>query len=76
MRAAVAEQQAVTGSKFIALGVAAEVVVIVEDKDFRIRARKLAVEMSRGKAADAATDYDQIIRFVVCRSVRPFLAVA
>jgi len=39
--------------------VAAEVVVIVEDEDANVESRSLAKEVSRSKAANAGTDYDQ-----------------
>ena len=49
--------------KLIALGVAAEVVVIFDDQDARLGSRNLAKEMRRGEPADAAPHHHQIVGF-------------
>ncbi|MCZ7641810.1 MAG: hypothetical protein M5U33_02365 [Pseudorhodoplanes sp.] len=58
--AAIGEQQAAIDGEFIALGVAAEIVMIVEDEDARLR-MALAVEIGRRKPADAAADHDKVV---------------
>ncbi len=47
--------------KLIALGVSAEVVVIVENQDARLGSRSLAKEMRRRESADAAPHHHQIV---------------
>ena len=60
-----AETQAerVVHAELVALGVSAKVVVIVEDQDAGFAAGGLAIEVRRGKTADAAADDDQIVGF-------------
>ena len=58
---AIPEQQAIADPKFVALGVSAEIVVVLEDQDARRRAVGFAVEPRRGQSADAAADHDQIV---------------
>ena len=53
--------------ELVALGVSAKVVVIVEDKYARLRSGSFAEEVGGGKTADAPTDNDQVIFFVVYR---------
>ncbi len=57
---AVAEQQPPVDPEFIALGVPAEIVVIVEDQNARSGAVRLAIKPRRRQSADAAADHDQI----------------
>ncbi len=72
LRPAVADQLcAIAGGELVAAGVAAEVIVVLEDQDLRLVARLLAIEKRRGQAADAATDDDQIIGLAgIFRSAR------
>src|SRR5579863_6560963 len=60
-RAAVDQLQPPVEGELVALGVAAEVVVIVEDQDARPGAGVLAIVMRRGQAADAAAHDDEIV---------------
>ena len=46
--------------ELVPLGVTAEVVVVVEDEDPRLRALQLAVEVRRRESAYPATDDDQV----------------
>ena len=50
--------------ELVALGVAAEIVVVLEDQDLGRIAMRLAIEPRRGKAADAAANHDQIVFFL------------
>ncbi|MNS49920.1 hypothetical protein D3C72_825520 [compost metagenome] len=61
--AAVAHQRLAAHREFVALGVAAEVVVVVEDQDAPVRAKLLAIEPRRGQPADAAAHHHEVIRF-------------
>jgi hypothetical protein len=47
--------------EFVALGVPAEVVVIVEDEDPRVLSGLLSVKVCGGQTADAAANNDEII---------------
>jgi hypothetical protein len=47
--------------KLISLGVAAKIIVIVENKDASGSAGLLAIEIGRCQTTDAATDHDQIV---------------
>ena len=49
--------------KFVALGVAAEIVVVFENEDARLAARGFAVEVRCRQSADAAANDDQIVGF-------------
>ena len=63
LRAAVAQQKfAVGGGELVALGMAAEIIVIVENEDARVFALLLAVEIGRRQAADASTHHNEVIR--------------
>src|SRR5580693_6815102 len=55
--AAIREQQPALRAKLVALGVAAEIVVIVENQDARCGAGAGSIKVGRGEAADAAA-YD------------------
>ena len=61
--APVADQGSLADAEFVALGVSAEVVVVFEDEDARVRAGVLAIEMRGGEAADAAADDDEVVGF-------------
>ena len=58
---AVANHQPAAVSELVALGVAAEVVVVVEHEHLRGRSGGLAVEVRRGEAAQAGADHDQVV---------------
>jgi hypothetical protein len=61
--AAVAQQQAAVHLKFVALGVSTEIVVIVENENFRLSTGPLAKAVRSGKATDTATNNDQVVAF-------------
>ena len=50
--------------EFVALGMAAEIVVVVEDQDPGPVAVQLAVEVRRRQPAEAAADHDQVVAFI------------
>ncbi len=60
LAAAVAEDGAPAGLEFVALGMAAEVVVVLDDEDAR-RGVPFAIEPGGGEAADAAADHHQVV---------------
>ena len=62
--AAIADQRLAADGEFVAFGVAAEIIVIVEDQDF-CGGIAFAPEPCCGKAADARADDDQVIRRLV-----------
>jgi hypothetical protein len=65
--------------KFVALGVATEIIVIFQDKNLCVGARPLAVEMRGCETADSSTHDDEIVSFVETlrtRRVLPESAVA
>ena len=47
--------------KLATLGVAAEVIVVVEDQNPTIITQRLAIEVGCGKAGDSGTDHHQIV---------------
>ncbi len=59
--AAVAQPQAIGGGELVTLGVAAEVIVVVEQQDLFIRAEQLLIEAGGGQTADAGADDHQIV---------------
>jgi len=59
-RSAEAETERIAHAELIALGVSAKVVVVVEDKNARVRASNLAIEVRGREAADAATYDDEV----------------
>ena len=78
LRAAVADVGAAVVGELVALGVAAEVVVVVEDQDARVGPR-LAEDMRGRQAADAAAHHHEIVllaRVFRCRRVLPEGGVA
>src|SRR5262249_30800515 len=60
LAAAVSDQGTPVDRELVALGVAAEIVVVIENEDTRKRI-SLAIEPRRGEAADAAADHDQVV---------------
>src|SRR5215469_8542598 len=60
---AVGQQHSPVEVEFVALSVSAKIVVIVENQNAGGRSGMLPVEIGRGKAADPATDNDQVILF-------------
>src|SRR5690606_32029867 len=58
--AAIAPAQPAADGEFVALGVTAEIVVIIEDQDAGIRLLH-SVEIGRRKPADAGADHDEVI---------------
>ena len=63
MAAAVAEDQALIEGKLVALGVAAEIVMVVEDQNPGAGAGVLSEEPGRGQPAYSAADHDKVIAF-------------
>jgi hypothetical protein len=61
LAAAVTDDQAAIEHEFVALGVAAKIVVVVEDEDAGLRPMRAAIEPGRGKPADTAADHHQIV---------------
>src|SRR5262249_8800902 len=61
LAAAVADDGAPIDRELVALGVAAEIVMVVEDQNARVLARHATVEPRRGKAAAAAADHDEVV---------------
>ena len=66
-RSAIDGEQASVVAEFIAFGVSAEIVVIVEDQDARIAAGALQEVIRRAQAADAAAGDHQIVGLVGVR---------
>ena len=62
-RAAIGKDGAAAVVELVALGVAAEIIVIVEDQDLAIVAQRLPVEMGRRQSGNAAAHDHQIIMF-------------
>jgi len=62
LAAAIADQAARAGGEFVALGMAAEIVVIVKNENARARPDCLAIKPCGGEPADATANDDQIIR--------------
>ena len=73
LAAAVADDAAAIEREFVALGVAAEIVVVVEDQDAG-GWLGAPVEPRRRKPADAAADHDQIVGFLDRQAVDGKLA--
>src|SRR6202789_456281 len=61
--------------EFIAFGMAAEIVVVVEDQNAAV-GLLCAIKMRGGEAADAPSDHDQVVFLAGTRGGRPALAVA
>src|SRR5262249_30723197 len=64
LRSAVAKDEPAIHSKFIALGVSAEVVVIVENQNARIAAYLLTIKVRGRESADTAANDDEVVRFL------------
>ena len=62
LAAAVADDAALADRELVALGMAAEVVVIVEDQDARLRVLA-AIEPGGREPAQAATNHDEVVAF-------------
>src|SRR5436190_4632498 len=60
LAAAVAEDQAAIEAELVTLGVAAEIVMVVEDEDARPR-NGAPIEPRGRKTADTAADHDEIV---------------
>src|SRR6185369_2013841 len=63
LAAAVADEQAPADGELVALGVAAEIIVVIEHKDARLRPGA-AIEMGGREPADAAANYDEVVAFL------------
>src|ERR1700692_1452081 len=63
IRTAESEYHAIARTEFIALGVSAKIVVIVEDQNPRVVARGLLEKMRRRETTDASTDDHQVVHF-------------
>ena len=59
-RAALHQFEPAILAELVALGMAAEIIVVVQDQHARLRPRR-AIEMRRRQAADAAADHDQLV---------------
>jgi hypothetical protein len=55
---AVADDRPAVDSEFVPFSVSAEVVVVIEDKDFRFSPRRFPEKVRRRKSADAAAHND------------------
>ena len=75
-RSAIDGQQPAVVAEFIALGVAAEIVVIVEDQHARAAPGAFQEIVGRAQAADAAADDHQVIGLVEARGGRQIHATA
>src|SRR5215831_4644072 len=60
-RAAIDELDLTAQSELVAFGVAAEIVMVVEDQDASAGPRLCPVEIGGGEPADPAADHDQIV---------------
>jgi hypothetical protein len=77
-RAAVHQHHMAADMEFVALGMAAEIVVVLQDQDARL-GPGLAVEIGRGETGNAAAHHDQIellVRVVQGGGAVPEIAVA
>ena len=61
LRAPIADQRTIAGFELVALGVAAEVVVVVQNQDASLASCRLAIKIRGGKSADAASDNHQVV---------------
>ena len=76
LRAAIAEQGSLGGVEFIAARMAAEIVVVFENQNFRVGTGDFSKEIRGGEAADAATHNNQVVGFGILRGSAPGVAVA
>jgi hypothetical protein len=66
LTAAVTDQHVRPSYEFVALGMAAEIVVIVENKNAGLRSERAAIKPCSRKPADAAANHDQIVALFGC----------
>ncbi len=66
MAAAIADQRARPDHELVTLGMAAEIVVIVENENAALRPDRAAIKPRGRKPADAAANHDQIIALFGC----------
>src|SRR5262249_55851018 len=71
LAAAVADDAAAVECELVALGVAAEIVVVVEDQDAGRGPGGAAIEEGGREPADAAADHDQVVAFLGRNAVEP-----
>jgi hypothetical protein len=76
LRSAIADQLFPTAGKFIALGVPAKIVMVVQHQDFCARSRLLPVKIGRRQPADAAARNDQVVGVFLFLRIQPCLSVA
>ena len=58
-----AEQHLALAVKFVSLGMATEVVMVIQYQDASVFARLLLVEQGGSQTADTRTDYDKVVFF-------------
>ena len=75
LRAAMADHRPVAVAELVPLGVAAEIVVIVEDQDLRVGPDRLPEEIRGGEAAHPAADDDEVVAFPGVLGCSPGLRV-
>src|SRR5258708_30039119 len=75
LRSSVADQFLSPAREFVALGMAAEIVVVVENQNARLVSHLLAIKIRRGQAADATAHDDQVERLFVFCGLVPLLPV-
>jgi hypothetical protein len=63
------EEHATAGVELVAPGVAAEVVVVVQDQDLLVRAGLLAIQIGRRQTADATAGDDEVVALVQNRGL-------
>ena len=63
LRAAMRDERSIAVAELVPLGMAAEIVVIVEDQDLRVRPDRLPEEIRGGEAAHPAADDDEVVAF-------------
>src|SRR6266852_2408293 len=73
---AVSDERLPAAREFVALGMAAKIIVIVENQNARFVSSLLAIKIRRGKTADTASHDDQIVSFFVFCGVIPLLPIA
>src|SRR5262249_55952965 len=76
LRSAIADESFAAAGKFVALGVSAEIVMIVQDQNFCALPRLPAVKEGRSQAADAAAHHDEVVEIGVLPGAGPALAIA
>src|SRR6267142_4018618 len=76
LRPAVTNQFFPAACKFVALGMPAKIVMVVQNQNACALSCQLPEEISRRQTADSATYNDQVVIFFLFFCMRPFLAVA